>query len=295
MLSAIPSHPTTAMHAYADIPQLIAQCKNFTLATLEPRRSLHMASWQEEWDDQLAMLDSLTQEAAYGEAIDAMDADTLQDACLQWENAAQTASTLLRLAVDRGVPAPALRNMYGQVVSVWHAYAQVLQHAREAGFAPTPQAIRPETAEYQFALQLLCLGVLLDEEGEIPAIVEHVLHARTDRLLDYLSAAAIDLQEASDGYFHPQPFEGLNDFLDQYGEVLPDPLLPYLVQHYSRFFALSPSAQTNHARLTGPQAWGWWAWEVGALVALYGLDDSALREHPHYPADLVDYALGLRD
>lgn len=283
------------MHAYADIPQFIAHCKALPLTTLEPRRALHMASWHGEWDDQLAMLNSLIHEAAYGETTNEMEADTLQDACLQWENTAQTASTLLRLAVDRGVPASALRHMYVQVVSVWREYAWVLQHACDAGCAPTPQAIRPETAEYPFALQLLCLAVLLDEESEIPAIVEHVLHARTDRLLDYLSAAAIDLQEASDDYFHALPFEGLNDFLDQYGEVLPDPLLPYLEQHYSRFFALSPTAQKNQARLTGPQAWGWWAFEVGALVALYGLDDSALREHPHYPADLVDYSLGVRD
>lgn len=287
--------PSTAMPAYADIPQLIAQCKDLPLPTLEPRRALQMSSWQEEWHDQLAMLDSLMHEAAYGETVSEMASDTLQDACLQWENAAQTASTLLRLAVDRGVPAPALRSLYVQAIPVWREYAWVLQHARDAGCAPTPQAIRPETAEYPFALQLLCLGVLLDEEGEIPAIVEHLLHARTDRLLDYLSAAAIDLQEASDDYFHTQPFEGLNDFLDQYGEVLPDPLLPYLEQHYSRFFALSPAAQKTQARLTGPQAWGWWALEVGALVALYGLDDIALREHPHYPADLVDYALGVRD
>ena len=283
------------MHAYADIPQLIAHCKDLPLATLEPRRPLHMASWLEDWDNQLAMLSAWVQDPAYGEAVGEMDADTLQDACLQWENAAQTASTLLRLALDRGVPAAALRTLYVLVVSVWREYAGVLQHARAVGCAPTPQAIRPETAEYQFALQLLCLGVLLEEEGEIAAIVEHLLQGRTDRLLDYLSAAATDLQEASDDCWHPQPFEGLNDFLDQYGEITPDPLLPYLEQHYSRFFALSPAAQKNHPRLTGPQAWGWWALEVGALVALYGLDDSALREHPHYPADLVDYALGIRD
>lgn len=283
------------MHADAEIPALIAQCQALPLATFEPRRSVHMASWQEEWQDQLAMLSAWVQDPGYTEVASQMDADTLQDACLQWENAAQTASALLRLALDRGVPPATLQTLYVQIVAVWHAYAQVLQHAIEAGCAPKAQAIRPETAEYQFALQLLCLGVLLNEEGEIPAIVEALLCHRTDRLLDYLSAAAIDLQEAKDDCWHPQPFEGLNDFLDQYGEVLPEPLLPYLDQHYSRFFALSPAAQKNHPRLVGPQAWGWWALEVGALVALYGLDDTALREHAHYPADLVDYALGVRD
>lgn len=283
------------MHAHADIPALMAQCQALPLAFYEPRRSLHMASWQEEWEDHLAMLSNWVQDPAYAEVAIEMDASTLQDACLQWDNAAQTASTLLRLALDRGVPPEPLRVLYVHVVAVWREYAHVLQQAHQTGCAPKTQAIRPETAEYQFALQLLCMGVLLCEEGEIPAIVETLLQHRTDRLLDYVSAAAMDLEEATDDGWHPQPFDGLNDFLDQYGEVLPEPLLPYLEQHYNRFFALPLAEQKNHPRLQGPQAWGWWALEVGALVALYGLDDNALREHPHYPADLVDYALGVRD
>lgn len=283
------------MHAYADLPQLIAQCHQLHLATLEPRRTLHLPSWQEEWDDNIAMLSNFVQDGLYGTPMADIDADDQQDACLQWENAAQTASTLLRLALDRGVPAHLLRPLYLSVVSVWREYAAVLEQARDAGSAHTPQAIRPETTEYQFALQLLAMAVLLDEEGEISSIVEHLLHGRTDRLLDYLSAAATGLLEASDDCLHPQPFEGLGEFFDQYGDITPDPLLPYVQQHYSRFFALTAQAQKNHPRLKGAQAWGWWALEVGALVALYGLDDSALRELPHYPADLVDYAMGVRD
>ena len=283
------------MHAYADLPQLIAQCQHLHLSALEPRRTLHLPSWQEEWDDNIAMLSNFVQDGLYGTPMADIDADDQQDACLQWENAAQTASTLLRLALDRGVPAHLLRPLYLSVVSVWREYAAVLEQARHAGSAHTPQAIRPETAEYQFALQLLAMAVLLDEEGEISSIVEHLLHGRTDRLLDYLSAAATGLLEASDECLHPQPFEGLSEFFDQYGDITPEPLLPYVDQHYSRFFALTAQAQKNHPRLKGAQAWGWWALEAGALVALYGLDDSALRELPHYPADLVDYAMGVRD
>ena len=283
------------MHAYADIPQLIAQCRSIRTDTLEPRRKLHVGGWQEDWEDNIAMLDSFVQEGAYDLRTSEMDDLELQDACVQWDNAAETASTVLRLALDRGVPAHVLRPLYLSVVSVWREYAAVLQLARDAGSAPSPQAIRTDTPEYQFALQLLAMAVLLDEQGEIPAIVEHLLHFRTDRLLDYLSAAATGLQEASDDCLHSNPFEGLNDFLDQYGEVLPDPLLPYLEQHYSRFFALAPHEQKSHPRLSGEQAWGWWALEVAALVVLYDLDDSALRDNAHYPADLVDFALGIRD
>lgn len=30
-------------------------------------------------------------------------------------------------------------------------------------------------------------------------------------------------------------------------------------------------------------------------MVLYDLDDSVLRDVPHYPADLVDYTLGVRN
>nr|WP_275585133.1 PoNe immunity protein domain-containing protein [Stenotrophomonas maltophilia] len=42
--------------------------------------------------------------------------------------------------------------------------------------------------------------------------------------------------------------------------------------------------------MTGPNAWGYWALEVAALVVLYGGEDAALRTCPHYPSDLVDFA-----
>ncbi|WP_284337139.1 PoNe immunity protein domain-containing protein [Comamonas sp. NoAH] len=280
---------------YADLPHLIADAQAIDWSCCEPRRKLHLGSWQEDWEDNLAMLESFVADGAYGVPSSDMDSYELQDACMQWDNAAETASTLLRLALDRGAPASVLRPLYLQVTSVWRDYADLLQQSRNSGCAHTSQAIRAETSEYQFALQLLAMAVLLDEQGEIPAIVEHLLHFQSDRLLDYLSAAATGLQEASDEYFHPSPFSGLNDFLDQYGDVFPEPLQPYLEQHYDRFFALSPKEQSRQQRLTGPQAWGWWALEVGALVVLYDLDDSVLRDNPHYPADLVDYALGVRD
>lgn len=283
------------MQADADLLPLMALCHALPLASLEPRRPLHLGIWQEEWEDNLAILDNFAQEVASSQACAHRAPDRLPEACVQWENAAQTASTLLRMAIDRGAPATMLRALYRAVVPLWLDYAQVLRHAQSAGCAPVPQAIRPATTDYQFALQLLALGVLLDEADDIPAIVEQLLHWHTDRVLDYLSAAELDLQEASETCLHPQPFAGLDAFFEQYGEVSPAPLLPYLEQHYSHFFALSAQEQKQHPRLQGPQAWGWWALEVGALVVLYGLDDTALRDVSHYPADLVDYALGIRD
>ena len=283
------------MRTDADLAALIAYCRSIDWSRCEPRRNLSLRAWQEDWDDHLAMLDTFIAEGPCGAPDEVLAQGDGFDACLQWENTAQVASTMLRQALDRGLPPQGLRHLYLQVLEVWRGYAHWLRTARSAGHAVAEVAIRTETDQYQFALQLLALGVLLDAPDDAPAIVEELLHFRTDRLLDYLSAGAHDQEEASERCLHPQPFEGLNDFFEQYGEVHAAPLLPYLQQHYTQFFALPMAQQKRHPRLTGPQAWGWWALEVSALVVLYDLDDQALREHPHYPADLVDFALGLVD
>lgn len=35
--------------------------------------------------------------------------------------------------------------------------------------------------------------------------------------------------------------------------------------------------------------YGYWCFEVAAINVIYGIDDSALRDHRYYPTDLVDY------
>lgn len=270
------------MPHHANLSALIRDCHSFDWSRIEPRRNLHLAAWQEDWDDNLAMLEAFVEDGSD-------QLESIADGAAGWENAVQVASTLLRQAIDRGLPAQALRPLYLEVVALWRDYAGLLQEASQ------PAPIDTSTDGYQFALQLLTLAVLLDAQEVIPAICEELLLGPTDRLLDYLSAAAMDMQEAREDCLHPDPFSGLNEFFEQYGEVHALPLQAYLEQHYTRFFALSPKEQKTQTRLTGPQAWGWWGFEVGALVVLYELDDSLLREHPHYPADLVDYALGVPD
>ncbi len=278
------------MPSQTDLPRFIAQCRAVNWDVCVPRRLLDAQAWQEDWQDTLATLETFVEEGCYGRDLDGMDEYELEEACLQWEHAAHLASTLLRQMVDRGLPPEDLPPFYRDALGVWHDLAQAVKRACDAGKLPSAQVLRPDTQDYQYALQLLALGVLLDAQDEIPGIVEHLLLFQTDRLLDYLSAAATGIQEASETTVHPNPFGGLAAFFEQYGEVSPEPLEPYLEQHYSQYFALPPRQQKKQGRLTGPQAWGWWALEVAALVTLYELDDSQLRRNPHYPVDLADYA-----
>ncbi|MDX4017946.1 DUF1911 domain-containing protein [Pseudomonas aeruginosa] len=139
------------------------------------------------------------------------------------------------------------------------------------------------------------MGVLLDAQELIPALVEEVLQFDTDRLLDYLGAAALGLTSASEETFHPRPFGQLRAFFEEADGSDAQALAPYLQSQYREFFQLSPKAQKKTRRLTGPYAWGWWAMEVSALGVLYGWDDGVLRASPHYLGDLVDYARARGD
>ncbi|MEG0045805.1 MAG: DUF1911 domain-containing protein, partial [Comamonas sp.] len=109
----------------------------------------------------------------------------------------------------------------------------------------------------------------------------------TDRLLDYLSAAAIELEEVNETLFHPRPYGALLPFFELLGEPSPEPLVAYVQTQYADFLRLSPSQQKKGKPWLGTF---FWALEVGALSVLYGWDDAALRSLPHYPADLVDFA-----
>ena len=132
--------------------------------------------------------------------------------------------------------------------------------------------------------------MLLDAQERLPALVEQVLCFETDRVLDYLSAPALGLVEASDEVFHPRPFADLFAPLRDGEAFDPSLLASYLQVQYRDFFLLAPKAQKRTRRLIGPNAWGYWAFEVAAMVVLYGGDDAALRSCPHYPADLADFA-----
>ncbi len=280
------------MPFYSDLPAFLHTCRDIDWTPLAPRRALpSLSAWQEDWDDGLAVLADFADNGFYGLPLHTLDAYEAHDACMQWQNGCETASTLLRLALERGLPPDGLQALLRQTVALWKDYAAALQHARQFDTVPAYMAIDAERGDqYPYALQLMGLSVLLAAQDEIPAIVDQLLSHQTDRLLDALGATATGILQADSAIFHPDPFDGLTPFFAQEGEIGAAPLLQYLQQAYTEFFALPPKAQKKSRRLIGPQAWGIWAFEVGALVVLHGLDDTALRGNPHYPGELVRYA-----
>ena len=277
--------------------QLAAACASWsgialTLTGLTPRRQLNLSDKKADWKETLSALKRFA--ASYGyKAPTKLQAHAALENYGNWQDAAQEACDLLIYGIDLGLSGQVLRPVFLETVALWKDTAMLAQHARAAMREETgedygvAEPIATQTAEYKYAVILMALAVLLDAQEEIPAIVEQVLAFDTDRLLDYLSAGALELEEVNEALFHKRPYGRLLPFFEQLDEALPDLLVPYIKTQYEEFLRLSPKQQKKGGQWLGSS---YWALEVAALSVLYGWDDSALRSSPHYPANLVDFA-----
>jgi len=272
----------------------IPRWKTLPKTSATPRRAIRLDDWQADWNANIALLTRYCR--AEHDDSSVLQGHAALEYVWQWKAAAEAGSNLLLKGIDRGFDGQVLRQLYIEVVELWLHQAQLLNHAHNSlqqqnielttGALLTPRS----REEYPFALQLLAMGVLLNEQEQLPALVEHVLHFDTDRLLDYLTAPALGLTEAADAIFHPRPFSTLFAALNDNPVFTPANLSGYLQTQYREFFQMSPKAAKKTKRLIGPDCWGYWAMEVSALTVLYGGDDTELRSNPHYLADLVDFS-----
>ncbi|MGE8321086.1 MAG: PoNe immunity protein domain-containing protein [Comamonas sp.] len=279
--------------------QLATACaawRTIALSGLAPRRRLILADKRADWKQALAALGRFAASPGY-QAPDQLQAHAALANLWQWQEAGQQACRLLIYGIDLGLPGDVLRPIYLETVALWQDAAAVAGHARASMAAETgeqygePYGVAPVLATrgsgYPFAVILLALASLLAAQDEVPAIVQQVLEFDTDRLLDYLSAGAIELHSVNETLFHRRPHGALLPFFEQLDVALPDPLVPYLQAQYTDFHRLPPQRQKKGGPWLGTY---YWALEVAALSVLYGWDDAALRASPHYPADLVDFA-----
>ncbi|MEG0148052.1 MAG: DUF1911 domain-containing protein [Comamonas sp.] len=276
---------------YSQLAAACASWKQIPLAGCTPRRPLHLADKKADWKAALATLQRFADNPGYKAPLQ-LQAQAALENYWDWQAAAQEACHLLIYGVDLGLSGYVLRPVYLETVALWKDAAAVAVHARASmGHATgadygVPAPINTRSAQYKYAVILMALAVLLDAPEEIPAIVEQMLVFDTDRLLDYLSAGALELDEINETLFHPRPYGALLPFFEQLGEAEPELLRPYLQTQYAQFHRLSPKQQKKG----GPwQGTFYWALEVSALSVLYGWDDGDLRTSPHYLADLVDF------
>ena len=274
------------MH-YTALPSLLQHCQALPWHMLRPRLQQDEERLGDAWADHLSNLHEFASHGYYGLDIQDLDTNSQLRAHGDWRRAAVQAISLLNLAYSRGLPPIAMEGLFEHVLHWCNEYATFIR-STQSGPANGAHPINPKSSAYPATILLVALPVLLDRQELIPGILERLLGDRCDRLLDYLSAAACDKQEASELVFCPKPYGDMARFFDQ-PEIGAEPLKHYLHRHYGPGSYPTLAALGRLVGMGDGDAQGW-AWEVAALVVLYGLDDRELQQLPGYPSDLVTLA-----
>ncbi|SPA56490.1 PoNe immunity protein domain-containing protein [Cupriavidus taiwanensis] len=151
--------------------------------------------------------------------------------------------------------------------------------------------------EYQNALQLVSVGILLRDEvsvGQIISAMESNRHADAlyeQLIVDYLKHPRDDMDEVI--FVKPYGILASAYFQENSTSSL-DAVQSYLRNWYR--YQAGARWYDAHKRIQEHCAfyYGYWAFEAGATTYLLGLDDSGIN-HRMYPKDLVAYAKRLRD
>ncbi len=120
----------------------------------------------------------------------------------------------------------------------------------------------------------------------------------TERLVDIVNAGGgadpvlaqlLGIEPVRDTAWHKRPFQNLATASTAKPDRAVAALDRYLQawQKNISFIWWAPALQAVQGDRFA-KYFGYWAWEAAGLVVARGLDDTALRSSPFYPADLVD-------
>ena len=132
----------------------------------------------------------------------------------------------------------------------------------------------------------------------VQLIADHTSLAGKDWLIDRLIAASIPGHPIAVGKLvFPEIYQPLADALtyDQTTEERTQKIQLFLKGYYPQLKKHQVTWHDNHkAKPNFYYHFGYWIFELGALAADIGWDDSAYRDHEMYPKDLVDWKFAQR-
>jgi len=141
---------------------------------------------------------------------------------------------------------------------------------------------------YDKLMWIFALAILYDiEQDRFEQMSEVIkLSGVKDNLLDIFIQYKIPSWEMSNtGFVEFQAYKSLN------GVNTIEQIKPYLKNWYKN--SKNAFWYDQHKNTKVNNFYGYWAWEAAALVKVYGLDDSELKDTEYYPYDAVHWNDGL--
>jgi hypothetical protein len=196
---------------------------------------------------------------------------------------------LFSLRYTAGIPIEQLRRELTGVIEAYERYQKALEAYEEI-----PQ-VAPlgfeDIGDYERALQLVSLCYLLHRRDLLPRLraLLDPGYAGEDTVYEDLMAFDVAGRADIDEWYHAEPYSTLVNamYLDK-AEASAE--LKAYCDGWYKCFEVVPW-HNSHTRIEGSEGdyFGYWAFEAGAVVFLYDLDDTAI-DHMVYPRELVAWA-----
>lgn len=144
-------------------------------------------------------------------------------------------------------------------------------------------------AEYQDMLWMMAIGIMLNIENEIFAILARLVerYSVKDYVLQYFINSKLGLPKKTKDY--PIKFERrlVKNLIEPVPEIASQNIKKYLKSWYTfnhgcYWYDLHKSNNFLY--------FGYWSFECGAVAKIRGLDDSVLKDTQYYPYDLVHFS-----
>jgi hypothetical protein len=146
-----------------------------------------------------------------------------------------------------------------------------------------------EPDAYQYVMWLLSLAVMLDLKEYVPQIASWISTEEDDgqdvlvhRLLERLGVSM-----PGESLIHEKPYVALLQATETTSADQQKAMTKYLKTWYSGM--KNCYWHDRHKRLHA-FFFGYWSFEAGLVTLLWNIDDSAYRDMPFYPKDMVDFA-----
>jgi hypothetical protein len=152
-----------------------------------------------------------------------------------------------------------------------------------------------ESDAYQYVMWLLSLGILLDLKEYAPQIATWV-SANEDDGQDVLVHRLFErfgVSMPGETLIHEKPYASLLEATEATGAEQQKAMIKYLKTWYSGM--KNCYWYDRHKRRVDAGFFGYWAFEAGLVTLAWDIDDSAYRDMPFYPKDMVDFARQQRE
>lgn len=141
---------------------------------------------------------------------------------------------------------------------------------------------------YVVLIWYISLGILFNIDKKEIEILERMISQKfsDDKLVCYFMKHLKYNYQDGKTYFMKKPYENLDDLINYDVDNLNDYMNNYLAQWYK---AHSFESWYNSHNREDDLYFGYWSFELGAVIKIKGLNNESFKEIKYYPYDLVEY------